>query len=354
MSAITPRPRRRTRRRRFYRPITLRHRVFVSLLTILIVTVIGTIGFAVIQDWPLLTALYHTVVTISTVGAYDRPLSPGGHAFSLVLIMLGMTVVGFAIFSFTQLVVEGTLLEVMGQRRLGRELERLRDHVIICGAGRIGTLVAEDLLHANVEFVVIDSDEDRIQELLSRQILALEGNAGDEEVLLLAGVERANTLISAVHSDADNLYITMTARSMNGKLYIVARAEDQSTVNKLLRVGANKVVAPYHLGALRIANAVLRPAVTDVMELTMRESRSALGLSVGEVELAAESRLAGKTLRETRLRTELGCIVIGLRTPTGETSLNPEPDTPLEAGSLLVAIGTQDQLDRLTEWSQRA
>ena len=348
----TPNPRRRSGRRgRLLRQLTLRHRITASLLTILLVTVAGTAGFAVIQDWPLDEALYHTIVTISTVGAYDRPLTPAGRMFAIGLIMLGMTVVGFAIFSFTQLVVEGTLLDVMGERRVGRELGKLRDHVIVCGAGRIGLLVAEELEAADVEFVIVDHEQGPVQELLGRQILAVRGQAGDEDVLREAGIERANTLISAVASDADNLYITMTARSLNPEIYIVARAEDSSTVNKLRRVGANKVVAPYHLGAMRIANAVIRPAVTDLLELTMRETRNTMGLGIGEVRVRPESRLAGMTLRDSALRQDLGIIVIAIRDTAGHTTFNPGADHALEPGSLLVAIGTQDQLDQLTAWT---
>jgi len=336
----------RRRRRRLLTEITLRHRIRTPLVTIAGVMAIGTLGFRLIEkQWTLRDSLYMTIVTISTV-------SHSGHWFAMILIVLGMTVVAFSIYSFTQLVVEGTFLELMGERRLGRELDRLENHIIVCGAGRIGKLVAEDLLAAGVEFVLIDSDQEQVRELLARDILAIHGSAGDEEVLTQARIEHASTLISVVRSDADNLYITMTARSMNPRIYLVVRAEDASTVNKLRRVGANKVVAPYHLGAMRIASAVLRPAITDVMELTSGAGENALGLQMSEVRLSERSRLCGQTLRGAALPQQLGIIVIAVRSTEGKTTFNPGSEYLLQAGSLVVAIGTQDQLDHLQEWAK--
>lgn len=343
----------RARRRRLHTLPTGRQRLVYSLAPIVVMTAVGTIGFWLIEPWGALQSLYMAVVTISTVGAYDQPLSDAGRAFAVVLVMLGVTTVGYALFSINSWLLEGTIMELMGQRRLGRELRRLKDHIIVCGAGRIGGLVAEDLLEAGASFVVIEHNPERVRELLEKDILAMEGGAGDEEVLLQAGIERASTLISVVRSDAENLYITITARSLNPNLKIVARAEDAGTVNKLRRVGATKVIAPYHLGALRIVNAVLRPALTDVIEMTLPGSAAVLGLQIAEVLVKPNSRLAGQTLKASGMRQELGVIVIAIRPPQGETNVNPTPEAPIVPGSLLVAIGTQEQLDRLTEWAGR-
>ena len=346
---------RRTRRRRprpFRRRLGGAERVFLSFLIIAISTGIGMAGFTVIEDLPFAEALYMTVHTVSTVGAYNHELSPAGRHFSVVLIMLGMVAVGFALLSINMWLMEGAILDVMGERRIGRQLSALKKHIIVCGAGRIGSLVVEDLSSADVEFVVIDHKESRVLEMLEQGVLAIEGNAADEDVLRQAGIDRADTLVSVVHSDADNLYITMTARSLNADVTIVARAEEGRTVPKLKRVGADRVVAPYHLGALRIANAVLRPAVTDIIEMTQPRSDNVMGLQIAEVEVLSNSRLAGKALRDTSMRQDLGIIVIAVRTTAGVTSVNPEPDQPIEAGSVLVAIGSEEQLDQLTAWAR--
>lgn len=314
------------------------------------VTILGTVGFWLLEHTSFAEALYMTVMTVSTVGAYDRPLSEPGRAFITVLTMLGVAAVGYALFSINTWMIQGTLMEIMGQRRIGRQLQKLKDHVIVCGAGRIGGLVAEDLRQAGAEFVVIDQDSERVQELIAGDILAVEGYAGDEEALELAGIARARTLISVVRSDADNLYITITARSLNPDIIIVVRAEEEATVTKLKRVGATRVVAPYHLGAMRIANAVLRPAVTDVMEMAATGS-DVLGLQIAEIAVATGSRVADKTLKDAQLRQELGVMIIAIRSAEGITAVNPSIDEPLAPGSLLVALGTQEQLDRLARWS---
>lgn len=313
-------------------------------------TVLGAVGFWLIEPWSFPDALYMTVMTLSTVGAYSRELDQAGQVFTVVLVMGGMTSVLFALFAINTWLLEGTLLDVMGRRRMGRELEKLTDHIIVCGAGRIGTLVAEDLKDAGVEFVVIDHNPERVLDLLEQDVLALEGPAGDEDTLMHAGIERARTLISVVHSDADNLYITITARSLNPRLAIVCRAEDEATVRKLKRVGADTVVAPYHLGALRIANAVLRPAVTDVIEMTSSAS-NVFGLQIGEVRVTPQSRLVGKTLKDAHLRQELGIMVIAVQGAGGATEINPSADQMIVPDTVLVVIGKQEQLDRLGTWA---
>ncbi len=332
------------------RPISLRQRMALALAGIVAVTVVGTFGYWLLEPWSFGDALYMTVMTLSTVGAYNQELSGPARAFTVVLVMGGMTSVLFALFAINTWLMEGTLLDIVGQRRMGRDLEKLSDHIIVCGAGRIGSLVVEDLREAGVAFVVIDHSPERVRELAAAEILVLEGNAGDEETLQHAGIERAGTLISVVHSDADNLYITITARSLNPRITIVCRAENEASVRKLKRVGADKVVAPYHLGAMRIANAVLRPAVTDVIESTTG-SANVLGLQMGEIRVSANSRLAGKTLSDTHLRQQLGIMVIAVQSPGGTTQINPPADQPIDAGALLVVIGHQAQLDQLTEWA---
>ena len=338
-------------RRRFERRVNLRQRVTVAIAGVAGVTVVGTFGFWLLESLSLGEALYMTVMTLSTVGAYDRGLDPAGQLFAVLLIMAGMTTVTFAFFAINTWMLEGTLLEVMGERRLGRDLQNLHNHIILCGAGRIGALVAEDLRVAGVPFVVVDNDSERADEMRERGVLVVEGNAGDEDTLERAGIARADTLITVVRSDADNLYITITARSLNPDLTIVCRAEEESTVRKLKRVGADRVVAPYHLGALRIANAVLRPAVTDVIEMTAPGGH-ALGLQLGEVRVTDGSRLVGQTLKEAHLRQDLGIMVVAVQRPGGETEINPPADCTIEAGAMLVVIGQQKQIDRLGDWAK--
>src|SRR5262249_24739005 len=233
----------------------------------------------------------------------------------------------------------------LGRRRMERSLAKLQDHLIICGYGRMGKLVCREFSRQGLAFVVIDRKEEVLRDFDLAHGIALAGDATSDEVLQRAGVERARALVTTAASDADNLYITMSARLLNERLFIVARAEREPAEQKLTRAGANRVVAPYAIGGFRVAQAVLRPTVLDFIELATRTEY--LDLQIEETRVGAGSRLAGVTLRDSTMRQDLGIIVVAIKKESGHVVYNPTGDAVMEVGDTLIALGNRQQLDQL-------
>jgi voltage-gated potassium channel len=309
---------------------------------------IGTVGYRVIEGptWSYFDAFYMTAITLTTVGYMEvHPLSPAARAFTIVLCMTGVFTLLFAATEFIRSIVSGELQKAVGRQRMERNLAALRDHFIVCGYGRMGQLVCQEFAAHKLPFVVIEQDDERIEALRETDLFYIHGDATADEALRRAGVERANALVTVVASDADNLYITLSARLLNEKLFIVARAEGRAADAKLRRAGANHVVSPYVIGGSRIAQAVIRPSVVDFIELATRTDY--LEMQIEEILLAAASELVGQTLGQRRFQQELGVIVVAIKRPNGEMVANPSGETVLEADSTLIALGHRQQLDRL-------
>ena len=308
----------------------------------------GVLGYALIENYSFLEALYMTIITVATVGFSEvKPLSPTGRLFTSGLIILG---VGFAAYSFgtlLEMMVEGGFQDILGRRRVEREIRNLKDHYIVCGFGRMGSVVVQELLKRKLTCIVIEADLAKAQDMLERGILAIHGNAGDEAVLQKAGIEEARGLVAVAASDAENLFITITARSLNKNLFITSRAESKGTVQKMLQVGANKVVSPYLIGAYRLVSTILKPAVTHFIELSSIERE--MDVRLEEIRVGESSALDGKPLKETPIRSELGIIVIGIEKRDGNMMFNPPSDQVIENGDKLITIGDVKQTDRLIE-----
>ena len=304
----------------------------------------GTTGYRVIEGWPLLDCLYMTVITLTTVGYREvGPLSTAGQVFTILLALSGVFALFYSATVVIQAILEGELQVLLGSYRVRRILAELHDHVIVCGYGRVGRLVCRELDAAGQPFVVIDPSDEVLRDVVFQHGIPLEGDATSEDVLREAGVERARALVASLASDADNLYITMTARLMNPDLRIVARADDDRAERKLTRAGANRVVAPYRLGGLRIAHAILRPTVVEFLDLAV--GGKDIELAVEEVELREDSPLVGRALRDSGLRDEFDIIVIALR--RGDQMLvNPRPETQFRPGDTIIVTGHRDKLDR--------
>jgi voltage-gated potassium channel len=308
----------------------------------------GVIGYIVIEGYTLLEALYMTVITVATVGYSEvRPLSQAGWWFTIVLIFLGVGLVFYSFGNVVEMMVEGGIQDILGRRRVERDIKKLKDHYIVCGYGRIGKVVVEELLKLELPVIVIETDATEVQEMLERGILAIQGNAGDESILKRAGIEQAKVLVCVAASDADNLFITITARGLNKDLLIAARAETKETEKKMLQVGANKVVSPYLIGAYRLAGAILRPAITQFIELSSLERE--MDVRLEEIRVGEKSILTTKLLKDTPIRSELGIIVIGIAKENGEMLFNPPSNQVIEAGDTLITIGTSDQTYKLIE-----
>lgn len=304
--------------------------------------VVGTVGYRVL-GLSLLDAAYQAVTTIATVGF--REVEPFGRAEKLFTIVLVLVGVGAALYAFStvlEAVVEGRISRSVGRRRMQHRIDSMRDHVIICGWGRVGQAVAAYLVGNGRQVVVIDRDGDRLTGIEHCYVV---GDANEDAVLRAAGLDRAKALVAALTTDADNLFVTLSARSLRKDLFIVARARHVDTQSKLLQAGADRVVNPQHIGGSRMAAFATQPHVVEFLDVVMHDG--SLEFRLEEVAVPPGSPLAGQTLRESQIRDRTGALVLALRDTDGTFLTNPEPGTRLEAGQVMIAIGTDDQLDAL-------
>ena len=309
--------------------------------------VFGTVGFHLIERWTLADSLYVTVQTLTTVGYGDiPPHTATGRAFAVVVMLIGVAGVALFVSTIVQSVVQSELISTFGQRRLSKKMSKLRDHYIICGSGRVGSHLVRDLQSANESFVVIENDQQRAAEFSQRGVNVIVGDATLEESLRNVGVEHARGLAACLPNDADNVYVVLTARDLNPNLRIVARAAEEQAEAKLLRAGANHVVAPTIIGGHRMAVALTKPAVSEFMDSI---TASELGLGFEQVEVDAASSLVGQALRSTAIRSELDVVIVSIRRQSGEIFFNPAGDATIESGDILIAIGRADSLSELNQ-----
>ena len=289
-------------------------------------------------------AFYMTILALTTVEAPTN-LTRAGQRFTVGLLLVG---VGAALYTFTLLatvVVEGGLPKRLQRRRHERMLESIKDHFIICGYGRIGSIVARQFARQGVPFVVVERSPERLQAAIEDGALGVEADASREDVLKRVGIARARGLIAAVGTDAENVYAVLSARVMRPDLFIVGRAETEDATRKLKRAGADRVISPYQIGAVQIAQTALRPAVVDFVELAT--STENIDLAMEEITIAASSPLASTTILDANLRQRYGVIVVGIQRHDRSMEFNPEPDTAIRTGDKLVVLGRPDSLRRL-------
>jgi voltage-gated potassium channel len=308
----------------------------------------GTLGYYFIEPkYGLFDSLYMTVITLTTVGYGEipEPLSTAGRAFTIVLLLGGVFTLFYAASEMVRAVASGEFQQSRVKQMIERSLQALKRHLIICGYGRMGRFVCREFSKQGLPFVVIDRRGEALEGFDLPHGIALVGDATDDAVLRRAGVGRARALVTVVAEDADNLYITMSARLLNAELFIVARAEGEQAEQKLKRAGASRVVTPYAIGGFRVAQAVLRPSVVDFIELATRTEH--LDLQIEESRIGRGSPLAGKTLLDSRLRQDLGVIIVAIKKEAGHMLFNPPGDAPMAAGDTLIALGHRQQLDQL-------
>jgi voltage-gated potassium channel len=320
-------------------------RIIIGLVWLLALLLIGSFGYVFLEGWSFFDGLYMTVITLTTVGYGEvRPLNQTGRIFTILLIFWGVGFMFYVVTALAQVVVEGQLRDVFGRRRLEREIRNLQNHYIICGFGRIGEVISRELSHNNIPIVVVDNRSQHAPTLERSGYLHVIGNATQEEVLLTAGIERARGLVSVVSSDADNVYIVLTARSMNPDLTIVSRAGEPGSEQKLRRAGANEVISPYELGGQRMAQTILRPTVLDFMDVALGEG---IDLSLEEIPVGGASDIIGRPLKDSGIRQKLDLIIVAIKRLDGAMLFNPQPDAPILQGDTLIALGSKANLDKL-------
>jgi len=310
----------------------------------------GTLGYRLTEGVPWWDAFYMTVLTLTTVGFNQiSTLSPGGQALTVLLLFGGLGLILLAATEIGRSVVEGELREAFGQARRLRMIERVSGHEIVCGWGRMGHAVVEELRRAGRTVVVIEAKADKIQQLKDQGIPVVAGDATSEDSLRAAGIERARGLVACLNDDAHNVYTVLTARSLNPELFIVARAGEEGAETRLQRAGANRVVNPYQHGGARLAHLVVKPTVVDFLELSLGAGKVP-GLELEQVQIAASSPLVGSTLAEADLRRRCGVGVVAVQ--RGATLFpNPEPNLALNDGDVLVVLGIRDHLEQFESMS---
>ena len=307
--------------------------------------VLGTVGYYVLYDLTLIDSLYQTMTTITTIGF--REVVPFDDSMKIFTMALALSGVGTALYTFgvvIETLVEGRITDLFGRRRMQRRIDEMTGHVIVCGWGRVGRTIANYVVGAGYDVVVIDRDPGRVANV---PCAVIEGDATDDNVLKLAGIERARTLVAAANTDADNLYITLSGRSMRAELFIVARARIESAEPKLLQAGADRTVNPQHIGGARMAAFALQPHVAEFLDFVMHDG--SLEFRLEEVLVPKDSPLAGASLRDAHIRDRTGALVLALRNVDGGFDANPQPETVMHPGQVLIAIGTTAQLSALAE-----
>jgi len=323
-----------------------RKKVLLTAALIFLIISFGTLGYMIIERWDFFDSLYMTIITLTTVGYGEvHVLSRPGKLFTIVLIIGGVGTVFYALSTGAKIILEGELQEIFGRTRLEKKIKELKDHYIVCGYGRMGRIICRELKAKSLSFVVIEKKPDLLEE--RGDTLIFGGDATKDEVLKEAGIELAKGLISVLPTEAENLYVVLSARGLNPSLQIVARAGEEGSEQKLLRAGADRVVSPYHIGGLRIAHTILKPAVVDFIEFATKSGN--IDLQMEEISIQEDSGLAGLTLDECGFGRDLGIIIVAIKQPSGEMKFNPTFRSTIKAGDTLIALGEISKLKILED-----
>jgi voltage-gated potassium channel len=324
---------------------TTKHFVFSILLAIFIVA-LGTVGYIVLEGWNTLDAIYMTVITVATVGYGEvHEISRIGRLFTIFLILLGVGFFLYVVGAVVQFMVEGRIRTVLGRRILNNKIKRLKNHYIVCGYGRIGRVLCKNMGKKPVDLVVIESDQELVPVMEEDGVLYVAGSATDESALLKAGIKHAKGLVAALASDADNVFLILTAKQLNPDLYIMARASQNESVAKLYAAGANKVESPYDIGAASMAQRILRPTVTNFIDLAFAYSRE--DIQMEEIPVSASSSLVNVMLKDSGIRQRFNLIIIAIKKADDNMVFNPSFETVINAGDTVIAVGEYENLQKL-------
>jgi len=325
----------------------LKKRLLVASFLLLFIIVMGTVGYRLIEGWELINCFYATVTTISTVGYGDfAPVTREGRLFTVLLVVFGVGTMLYAVTMFAEMMVEDRLKIILGRGSMERRIEKMKDHYIICGFGRMGSLICREMAEEKAPFVIIEKDPEVIQRIEDEGYVYLKGDATDDKSLIRAGIKRAKGVVCVLSSDAENLYVILTAKELNAAVYILSRCEEETSEHRLLRAGADRVVSPYTMGGMRMAMAILRPAMMDFIEITTR--RQSLELRMEELPVSDDSAIIGKSLEASEIRKSYGLIIVAVKKDSGKMIFNPPAGYVIEKGDRLIALGEDEDVNRFT------
>ena len=335
--------------RTVYEPRLALRRIERALLALGVITVAGALGYMVFEGWSFTDALYMTVITLTTVGYTEvRPLDTTGQLWTMTLLITGVGTLFYAAVSSVELVVEGTIGGYFGRRRMQTAIGKLSDHYILCGYGRVGRQVAAEFARDGVPFVVVDQDPEIVEECVAEGYLALLGEASDDGRLEEAGVRRAKGLVAAVDSDADNVFVVLSARKLNPRLNIVARASSDESAAKLEMAGADRTLSPYAVGGRRLASLATQPLIVDFLEIVTR-GEEGIEFRLEEFGVPEDSFIAGHTIGELRIGEKTGAMILATRNRYGTFDTTPSASDRIRAGDTLIVLGTREQISRLEQ-----
>ena len=322
-----------------------RHLILSVLLTLVII-ILGTSGYMVVEGWDIVDSLYMTVITLTTVGYGEvHEVSRVGQLFTVVLIFVGVSFFLYVAGSVVQFMVEGRIRTILGRRNLDKKIARLKNHYIVCGYGRIGRTLCNSLRKQPIDLIVVEKERELIPTMDEDQILYVSGDAAQEANLYKAGIKRAKGLIAVLATDTDNVFVVLTARQLNPDLFIFASASQNEAKSKLQAAGANKVESPYDIGALSMAQRIIRPTVTNFLDLAFAHKRK--DIQMEEIPVSPSSDLANVMLKDSGIRQRYNLIIIAIKKPDDSMLFNPSFETVIEVDDTVIAVGQEENLQKL-------
>ena len=326
----------------------MKKKLQIAFFALLLIVVIGTLGFHWLEGFDLFDSLYLTVITLSTVGYGDIYAHTWqGKLFAMAMIIFGVGTMFYAGYLLAETTLEGHIQDIMGKGRRLKMIKTIENHYIICGCGRIGCLIARELKAEKIPFVVIEKNQEIIEKIEEEGFLYHRGDATNDKTLLDAGLKRAAGIVCVLPTDAENLYVILTAKELNPQVFILSRSEEEESEHRLLRAGANRVMSPYTLGGMRMAMAILRPAMLDFIEIST--SRQSLDLRMEELPVCQGAPIVGKTLEESGIRHSFGLIIVAVKKASGKMIFNPLASYVIEAGDELITMGEDENVRRLSQ-----